>query len=88
MATPTRSFDADVMPFPDLTRDVRPPCECSHGDRPESRCGETATFRVTVECAAEGCDRAAGVYLICATCLSAWKRHAREDGVRLRVRPL
>ncbi len=90
MPNAIRSSDPDVILFPGLSEDVRPPCECSHGDGdgPESRCGDEATVRVTVQCVAEGCDCAAGVYLICARCLAVWKRNAREDGVRLRVRPL
>ena len=63
-------------------------CECGHADRPSGRCGAPAQVRVTVVCVAEGCDCAAGVYLICRECLSVWRRSARRDGIRLRVRSL
>jgi hypothetical protein len=88
MPNAVRSSDPDVILFPGFSEDARPPCECSHANRPDSRCGDDATVRVTVECVAEGCDCAAGVYLICDKCLSVWKRQARENRVRLRVRPL
>lgn len=88
MSTAIRSSDPDVILFPGLSEDARPPCECRHEDRPNSLCGGQATVRVTVQCVAEGCDCAAGVYLICDRCLAVWKRYALEDGVRLRVRPL
>jgi hypothetical protein len=71
-----------------LTDDAVADCECRHRDRPDGRCGGQAQMRVTVVCAAEGCDCAAGVYLICRECLSVWRRNARRDGFRMRVRPL
>jgi hypothetical protein len=63
-------------------------CECGHRDRPDGRCGVRAQVRVTVVCIAEGCDCSAGVYTICRECLSVWRRNARRDGVRLRVKPI
>lgn len=66
----------------------RADCQCGHDDRPGGRCGAAAQVRVTVVCVGEGCDCAAGVHLICRECLGVWRRHARRDGVRLRVRPL
>lgn len=88
MPTTDAVSDTDVVLFPGLSEDTRPPCECRHGDRPDARCGAQATVRVTLVCAEEGCDCAAGVFLLCAKCLSVWRRRSRGDGTRLRVRPL
>jgi hypothetical protein len=63
-------------------------CECHHPSDPSGRCARPARVRVTVVCAAEGCDGAAGVHLVCHECLAAWSRRARQEGVRLRINPL
>ena len=83
---PSRTKDS--LAFARLFDARSPACECQHGDLPEDRCGQQATVRVTVVCQAEGCDCAAGVYLLCKGCLSDWRRSARRGRVRLRVAPL
>jgi hypothetical protein len=88
MPTTDAVCDTDINLFPGLSEDTSPPCECSHGDGLDLRCGRAATVRVSVKCIAEGCTCSAGVYLLCARCLSVWQRNARDDGVRLTVRPL
>ena len=78
------AIDALVATGPD----PRSGCECSHSQRPDGQCDRPVSVRVTVVCAADGCDCAAGVYLLCQECLSVWKKNARRHGVRLRVKQL
>jgi len=69
-------------------REARPQCECRHGPD-ETRCPREADFRVTVLCADDDCDAAAGVYLLCRECLDVWDRQwVRTGQLRLRVLPL
>ncbi|WP_121257621.1 hypothetical protein [Nocardioides ferulae] len=67
--------------------DTAPTCECQHGP-PREQCGERAAARVSLLCAVAGCDCAVEVHLLCTECVAAWRRSARQNGVRLRVAPL
>jgi hypothetical protein len=60
-------------------------CECTHDSGP---CPRRASARVTVVCAAEGCDCAAAVYLLCAACVRVWRTRAKEWQLELRVIPM
>jgi hypothetical protein len=84
--SPSREFTE--LSIETLEDGVRRPCECAHPDAPTGGCRREAAVRVTLVCTEEGCDSAAGVYLICHPCLLSWKRSARRDGLRLRVQPL
>lgn len=84
-ANPLPDLSIDLASLVRLGAEAPPACECSHSDDPAERCGEEAIARVTVVCVAEGCDCAAGVYLLCRECLSAWEDDARSEGVELRV---
>lgn len=84
--SPSREFTE--LSIETLGDDVRRPCQCAHADEATGGCRREAAVRVTLVCSEEGCDSAAGVYLICQPCLLSWKKNARRDGLRLRVEPL
>lgn len=65
-----------------------PGCKCLHRRSADGRCHRRAAVRVSLTCRAEGCDCAAGVYLLCRPCLREWRLNAQEDGTVLRVRDL
>ena len=88
MPTVTPSSSLDIDSLLRAGTDAPVACECSHSDDPDERCGDEAVARVTVVCVAEGCDCAAGVYLLCRECLSARQETARREGITLRVTPL
>ena len=73
------------MTMTEVARQVRafedeaPRCECTHRGGTVRSPGE-AEYAVTAVCAAEGCDCAAGVYLLCAECLAVWRRRSGEPG--------
>ena len=65
----------------------RPRCECEHDN---GRCRRRATHRVSAICAAEGCDTAVHVHLLCTECKDGWLHQASHDPTapELRVTPL
>lgn len=86
----TTTISPDLMAELTAALAATPPrCECRHNEpRGQVRCTERASHRVTVVCVAPNCTCAAGVHLLCQLCLGSWKRSARSNGVKLRVRPL
>ena len=88
MSLLTQSPDAETTDA-DARRKRRQRCECRHRGRggEELPCPRRAAYRVTVVCCAEGCDCAAGHYLLCRECLAQWRATAPGPG-SMRVRPL
>lgn len=65
-----------------------PRCQCEH---PDGKCRRVARFRVSHLCAADGCESAVHVTLLCAECKIAAMAYHEENcmsGGRLRIRSL